>query len=82
MVLTDQKPTQKNRVGEVLEGLPGSTKSVACVERNVRNLGGPMGSCPLVHWVSSTTEGKQVGQPETTSREANDRRESDQPIVL
>ncbi len=41
MVLTDQKPTQRNRVGEVPEGLPGSTKSVACVERNVENLGDP-----------------------------------------
>jgi hypothetical protein len=44
MVLTVQKPTQRNRVGEVPEGLPGSTKSVACVERNDRNLGDPIGS--------------------------------------
>ena len=28
-------------MGEVLEGLPGSTKSVVCVERSARNLGGP-----------------------------------------
>ena len=41
MVLTDQKPTQRNHIGEVPEGLPGSTKSVACVERNVENLGDP-----------------------------------------
>ena len=41
IVLTDQKPTQRNRIGEVPEGLPGSTKSVACVERNVENLGDP-----------------------------------------
>ena len=45
MVLTDQKPTQRHRIGEAPEGLPGSTKSVACVERNVRNLGDPDGSC-------------------------------------
>ena len=40
-----EKPTQRERIGELSEGLPGSTKSVACVERNVRNLGDPMGSC-------------------------------------
>ena len=34
-----------------MEGLPGSTKSVACVKRNVENLGDPMGSGILeVHW--------------------------------
>jgi hypothetical protein len=48
MVLTDQKPTQRDRfLGEVLEGLPGSTKGVGCVERNVRNLGGPGSSWSL-----------------------------------
>ena len=72
MVLTDQKPIQKNRVGEVLEDLPGSTKSVACVERNVRNLGDPDGSCRgrcmgLVHHRQM-----QVGGTETTSRKAED----------
>jgi len=36
MVLTGQKPTQRARNGECLEGLPGP-KSVGCVERNVRN---------------------------------------------
>ena len=45
MVLTRQKPTQRKRFGELPEGLPGSTKSVGCVERSVRNLGGPWGSC-------------------------------------
>lgn len=44
MVLTRQKPTQRKRVGELSEGLPGSTKSVGCVERSVRNLGDPSGS--------------------------------------
>ena len=44
MVLTRQKPTQRKRFGELSEGLPGSTKSVGCVERSVRNLGDPWGS--------------------------------------
>ena len=44
MVLTRQKPTQRKRFGELSEDLPGSTKSVGCVERRVRNLGDPVGS--------------------------------------
>jgi len=44
MVLTPQKPTQRDRFGEIPEGLPGSTKSVVCVERGVKNLGDPRGS--------------------------------------
>ena len=45
MVLTRQKPIQRDRFfGEISEDLPGSTKSVGCVERSVRNLGGPSGS--------------------------------------
>ena len=44
MVLTRQKPTQRKRFGELSEGLPGSTKSVGCVERSVRNVGDPSGS--------------------------------------
>jgi hypothetical protein len=44
MVLTRQKPTQRKRFGELSEDLPGSTKSVGCVERSVRNLGDPSGS--------------------------------------
>ena len=44
MGLTPQKPTQRDRFGEIPEGPPGSTKSVVCVERSVRNLGGPPGS--------------------------------------
>ena len=82
MVLTDQKPTQRNRVGEVPEGLPGSTKGVACMESNVRNLGDPIGSWAFCALVQYTTKGVQVGGTETTSREADDRRESDQSIVL
>jgi hypothetical protein len=49
MVLTCQKPTQRDRNGEVLEGLSGSTKSVVCVERSVKNLGGP-GSSWRIGW--------------------------------
>jgi hypothetical protein len=44
MVLTGQKPTQSARIGERSEGLPGSTKSVGCVERSVENLRDPEGS--------------------------------------
>jgi hypothetical protein len=44
MVVTPQKPTQRDRFGEIPEDLSGSTKSVVCVERSVRNLGGPTGS--------------------------------------
>lgn len=42
-VLTYRKPAQRNRIGEIPEGLPGS-KSVACSERSIRNLGGPIDS--------------------------------------
>jgi len=42
-VLTCRKPAQRNRNGEIPEGLPGS-KSVACSERSVRNLGDPFAS--------------------------------------
>ncbi len=46
MVLTGQKPIQRVQNGEYSEGPPGSTKSVGCVERSARNLGGPGRSCP------------------------------------
>ena len=43
--------TERTFFGEFFEGLPGSTKSVACVKRNAENLGDPLGSCILeVHW--------------------------------
>ena len=41
MDLVFQKPKQSNRNGEVVEGLPGSGKSVACVKRNTKELGRP-----------------------------------------
>jgi len=41
MASNGQKPTQSVRYGKCAEGLPGSTKSVGCVKRNVRDLGGP-----------------------------------------
>jgi hypothetical protein len=41
MVLVVQKPRQSDRQGEVVEGLPGSEKSAACVKRNTRELGRP-----------------------------------------
>jgi len=42
-VLTCRKPAQRNRFGEISEGLSGS-ESVACSERSVRNLGDPFAS--------------------------------------
>lgn len=45
-VLTSRKPERKNRYGEILEGLSGS-KSVACSERSIRNLGAPSTSSDL-----------------------------------
>jgi hypothetical protein len=44
MVLTPQKPTQRDRFGEIPEGLSGSTKSAVGMERSVKNVGGPHGS--------------------------------------
>jgi len=38
-----------NVISEVLEGLSGSTKSVVCVERSVKNLGG-LGSSWRIGW--------------------------------
>jgi hypothetical protein len=51
MVFTPQKPTQRERCGEIPEGLPGSTKSVVGVERGVKHVGDPRGS-----WGESTRE--------------------------
>src|SRR3990172_9260032 len=88
MVLTAQKPTQRARIGECCEGLPGSTKSVACMERNVQNTSAgsvqawetrraPVGLC-----IGCAHHSQQVGRSETTSRETISPWESDQPIVL
>ena len=40
-VLTCRKPVQRNRFGKISEGLPRA-ESVACNERSVRNLRGPV----------------------------------------
>jgi hypothetical protein len=83
MVLTAQKPTQRERIGEFLEGLPGSTKSVACVERNAQELGRPESFLGrLLARVVHPQWSEQVGRTERTSRRANSLRESDQPILL
>ena len=66
MVLTVQKPIQRKRFGELSEGLPGSVKSVACVERNAQELGRP-----------ERSRRKEGRLNETTSREARNNRESD-----
>ena len=68
-VLPFRKPTQRDRYGEILEGLPGS-KSVARRKRDARNLGGPM---------VSLREGK-VDQPK--GGHLKDHGESDRSIVL
>jgi hypothetical protein len=39
MVWVFQKPTQNNRLGEVVEELPGLGKSVACAKRGISELG-------------------------------------------
>ena len=43
-LLTERKPTQRNRKGKIPEGLSGS-ENVACMERSNRNLGDPGDSC-------------------------------------
>ena len=74
MVSTAQKPTQRERFGKFSEGLPGSTKSVACMERNAQELGRPDRFLHLaVHWGVIHHSEKQVGGAETPSREAEDR---------
>ena len=72
MVLTCQKPMQRCRFGEAPEDLPGSTKSVVCVERSVRNLGSPVNS-----WASNSgrPNRQQKGRPMVC-------RVADQPVVL
>ena len=68
-MLVYRKPTQRDRYGEILEGLPGS-ESVARRKRDVRNLGGPMVSLKRVGW-TNPKEGHLMG-----------RGESDRSIVL
>jgi hypothetical protein len=41
MFWVTQKPTQNNRKGEIVEELPGLDKSVACVKRDITELGRP-----------------------------------------
>jgi hypothetical protein len=70
MVVTTQKPTQRDRVGESPEGPPGSTKSVVGVARRVRNLGGPPGSCSARETRGKPSPGLRImshgrGNPDT-----------------
>ena len=62
-VLTVWKPTRRERFGEFSEGLPGFTKSVACVERNAQELGRPDMFLPQVGQVGNPKH--QVGKPMT-----------------
>ncbi len=69
MVLTYQKPTQRNRFGESPEGLPGST-----LERGMR------GEKHTRTWETLIVPGnKQVGQSKERPKTI---RESDQLILL
>jgi len=78
-VLTVWKPTRRERFGEFSEGLPGFTKSVACVERNAQEpFGFAQGRLGRPEWFLHV----EVGISETTSRKANGLRGSDQSIVL
>ena len=56
-------------MGECSEGLPGSKKSVGCVERNDRNLGDPGGSWTKEVSGASAQEKRKMchkrGNPET-----------------
>jgi hypothetical protein len=71
MVLTAQKPTQRDRDGEVSEGLPGSTLERGTCGEERQELGMP-----------DEFLLERVGKPtETKSREVEDHRESDQLIV-
>jgi hypothetical protein len=66
-----QKPIQNHRHGEVVEELPGSEKSVACVKRDITELGRP-------NWFLEVGVGEadqKTGAPKTNW-------ESDQLIVL
>ena len=76
MVLTHQKPTRRNRIGEVLEGLPGSTKSMVCVERSTQELGRP------TRLLFRVARSEPVGETERKVGQPKAGWESDQPIVL
>ena len=62
-VLTVWKPTRGERFGEFSEGLPGFTKSVACVERNAQELGRP--DVFLMQDEQVGNPKSQVGKPKT-----------------
>jgi len=71
MVLTGQKPIQRARYGECSEGLPGSTKSVGCGardvrERSARNLGDPGGS-----WTPQVSGASMQGKRMVCHRRGN-----------
>ena len=83
MVLTAQKPTQRERIGEFSEGLPGSALERGMCREKRRELGRPawfLKSLLARDVNSQWTE--QVSQNRNISREAEGQRESDQLIVL
>ena len=62
-VLAFRKPIQRDRIGEIHEGLPGS-ESVARRKRDARNLGDPAVSLLRVGW-TNPKEGHLMGSGES-----------------
>jgi hypothetical protein len=88
-VVTPQKPTQRERCGEIPEDLPGSTKSVVGGERSVRKGGGPTGSCRERETRGQAAQGIRImrhgrGNPDTEGgrslHEAEDEADRGQPV--
>jgi len=82
MVLTAQKPTQRERNGKFSEGLPGSVLKRGMCREKRQELGRPERFllrllARVVHPLQ-----RQVGRTETSSRKAEDHRESDQLTLL
>jgi len=79
MVLTAQKPLQRERFGQLSEGLPGSTLERGMCGEKQQELGRPQRFLAGT-WVRPLPV---TGRPtKTTSRRAKDTGESDQSIVL
>ena len=79
-VLTDGKPTQRDRKGEVSEGLPGSTLERGMREEKHQELGRP---CSFLRRYMGTVPYRTTGRlTERPSRKAHDGRESDQLTLL
>lgn len=80
MALTDQKPKQRDRNGEVSEGLPGSNLERGTCGEKCQELGRPEGFL-LYQRVGIPATERTGRQTETKSRGVEDLWESDQLIV-